>query len=98
MKTKLNKKSIAATLAAIVLFSGAFLISHKLHAQYATLCDISYEDGSLAMSCISSNTQDCVATLTIISTSNDTTVLKFRCSGKTIKTDNDHLIFNPIAH
>ena len=25
-------------------------------------------------------------------------VLKFRCNGETVKSENDHLIFNPIAH
>ena len=104
MKTGLSKKSIAAVLAAVVLSTGAFLgislsISQKANAQYASLCDLSYENGPMVMSCTESNTQDCEVRLILISPTHDTTaVLKFRCNGETVKSENDHLIFNPIAH
>ena len=101
---KIQARRRRRNIAAIVLSSGAFLgislsISQKANAQYASLCDLSYENGPMVMSCTESNTQDCEVRLILISPTHDTTaVLKFRCNGETVKSENDHLIFNPIAH
>lgn len=106
MKTKFNKKSIAVTLTAIALSSGAFLggsllLSQKADAQYISNC-LFYEDGDKIKDCRMYHKYECRMRFTSINKDGELVTIDVLCLGKPIDgsdnnsgNGNDHLIDNP---
>lgn len=82
----MNTKSsglFAILLTASTFIGATILFSQNAKAQYADPCSLT-ENGTVIMSCTTSNTEYCTATLTIISADPEKgpTEVVFRCKGK----------------
>lgn len=97
MKTKLNKKSIAAVLAAIVLSSGTFLsvslsLSQKADAQYALPNCVTLENGVPVRKCSPYNKYECNVSVSGTDENGDPVTIEFLCLGKPLSNE-DEVIF-----
>lgn len=97
MKTKLNKKSIAAALTAVVLSSGAFLgislsLSQKADAQYALPNCVTLENGVPVRKCSPYNKYECNVSVSGTDENGDPVTIEFLCLGKPISNE-DEVIF-----